>query len=226
MTETIVEHDFVELDYTGKLTDGTVFDTTSQDVAKENNLPTENQKFSPATICVGENQILPGLDENLVGKDVGKEYTIKLTPEKAFGKRDIKKMRIVPMSTFKEHQVQPQPGLQIDVDGEMGTVMRVAGGRVIVNFNHPLAGREVVYVIKVNKKITDKEEQLKAFLNTTLRLPRENIKVRIETDGSEEKAVIEIPMDLPPQFTDALGEKLAKLTKLKEIKFKKPEIKS
>ena len=130
-------------------------------------------------------------------------------------------MKIVPMSTFKEHKMQPQPGLQIDVDGEIGTVTRVSGGRVIVNFNHPLSGREVTYTIKINKKIMDKEEQITAFLNTSMRIPKENIKIEVK----EEKATVIVPFELPPQITDALGQKLAELTGLNEVIFSKEEVK-
>ena len=215
MTEKIKEHDFIELDYTGKLEDGTVFDTTEEKVAKEKGFYQENMKFGPATICVGENQILPGLDKNLIGKELDKEFEVKLSPEEAFGKRDVKKMRIMPISAFKEHNMQPQPGLQIEADGETGTVTRVSGGRVIVNFNHPLAGKEVVYVVKVNKKITDSKDKIVSFLSTSMRMPEDKIDVTI----SEEKAEIKLPMQLPEQFTEAVGKKLEELTKLKEVKF-------
>ena len=219
MADTVQEHDFIELDYTGKLTDGIVFDTTKEKIAKENDLPAEGREFKPAVICVGEKQILPGLDDKLIGKEIGKELTIELNAEEAFGKRDIKKMRIVPASTFKEHKVQPRPGLQIDVDGEMGIISRVSGGRIIVNFNHPLAGKEVTYTVKVNRKITDKAEQISAFLNTSMRLPMEQVKIEIK----EEKATVNIPFELPPPVTDVLGKKLAELTGLKEVKFSKKE---
>lgn len=219
MGETIKEKDFVEVDYTGKLADGVVFDTTVEEIAKKNDLFSKEMKYGPATICVGEKQILPGLDEELVGKELGKEYAINLLPEKAFGKRDIKKLKIVPLSTFKEHQVQPQPGLQIDIDGEMGTINRVSGGRVIVNFNHPLAGKEVIYTFKINRKIEDTKEKIIAFLNTTLRAKKEALKIEIK----ENKAEIELPLALPAEFRNALAEKLAELTNLKEIQFKSKE---
>lgn len=96
MTEKVKLKDFISLDYTGKLADGTVYDTTVKKVAEENDLPTEKRIFTPVTICVGENQILPGLDEELIDKEIGKEYTITLPPEKAFGKRDVKKMTSSP----------------------------------------------------------------------------------------------------------------------------------
>ncbi len=219
MAEKIQKNDFIVLDYTGKLTDGTVFDTTLEDVAKKNGLATEKRVFSAAKICVGEGQILPGLDEKIVGKEVGSSFTANLTPEEAFGKRDIKKIKIVPASTFKEHKVQPYPGLQIDVDGEMGLVTRIAGGRIMVNFNHPLAGKEVIYDVVINKKIIDPKEKIVSFLNTTLRLPEDKVAVEI----TENSAVVEIPFELPPQFVEAFGKKIAEMVGLKEARFKVKE---
>ncbi len=225
-------HDFIEVEYTGKLTDGTVFDTTSERLAKQHNLPTENRQFASPIICVGEQQLLPGLDKELEGKEVGKSYTIPLSPEQAFGKRDIKKMKIIPMSTFYEHKMEPHPGLQIDVDGELGTVMRVSGGRVMVNFNHLLAGKEVIYEVKILRKVTDSKEQIIAYLNMGLRIPAEKIKVEIsggngageksgEDKSSEEKAgakaTVTLPFQLPAPFTGELGKKIAELTGLKEV---------
>jgi FKBP-type peptidyl-prolyl cis-trans isomerase 2 len=215
MAEKIRLHDFIEIDYTGKLTDGTVFDTTVEAVAKNSGIATEKTKFSSMVICVGERQVLAGLDDSLEEKEVGNKYEINISPENAFGKRDVKKMKIVPMSTFKEHKVQPHPGLQIDVDGERGIVSRVAGGRVIVNFNNPLAGREVVYEVEIKRKVTDKAEMLSTFLNSTLRIPFSQIQVSVDDDI----ASIKMPIQLPEQFTSELGKKLTELVKLKEVKF-------
>jgi len=220
--EKIKLHDFVQIDYTGKLADGTVFDTTEEKVAKQHNFYSEKMKFGPATICVGEQQVLPGLDLNLVDKEVGKSFTITLPPEQAFGKRDVKNMKIMPMSAFREHKMQPVPGLQIDVDGQVGTVSSVSGGRVIVNFNHPLAGKEVIYDVKIHKKVTDHKEQIVSFLNTSLRISEKEIKVEVKEDKAEVKMV----MDLPEQITQIIGKKLAELTGLKEVTFGKIEVKS
>jgi len=214
MAEKIQLHDFIELDYTGKLIDGTVFDTTEKKVAKEVGF-NERLKVAPATICVGEKQILPGLDDQLIGKDIGQEYEIKLSPENAFGKRDIKRLKVMPMSAFKEHKMQPIPGLQIEADGELGTVSSVSGGRVIVNFNHPLAGKEVIYQIKVTRKITDAQDQIKSFLNTSLKFSEDKYTVKVEN----KKAEIKLAFSFPEPFTLALEKRLKELTGLEEVKF-------
>lgn len=215
MADKVNHHDFIELNYTGKLVDGTVFDTTDEAAAKKSGIYDQNMKFGPAIICVGEQQVLPGLDQQLVGKEIGTEYTFKLNPEQAFGKRDIKRMRIMPASAFKEHKMQPYPGLQIDVDGERGLVTRVSGGRIIVNFNHPLAGKDVVYTVKIQRKVIEQKEQIIAFLNYILKIPADKIQVEI----SEHEATVTLPAQLPEQFTQMIGKKLAELVKLKEIKF-------
>ena len=53
MAEKVKEHDFVKVNYTGKLADGTVFDTTEEKIAKENKLFSPKMNYSPATVCVG-----------------------------------------------------------------------------------------------------------------------------------------------------------------------------
>src|SRR3989344_2875820 len=123
------EHDFVEIDYIGKIAHGVVFDTTFAEVAKKHNLK-DKSTYKPITICIGEQQVLKGIDKSLVGKEVGNTYIVTLSPEDAFGKKDPKLIRLVPLRTFHKQKVQPQPGLQVDIDGSIATVLRVSGGRV------------------------------------------------------------------------------------------------
>ena len=194
-----------------------VFDTTDESIAKKNNLHSEKAVYTPSAICVGEKQILPGLDEQLEGKEIGKHYTVKLQSEKAFGKRDIKKMRIVSMSTFKEHDVQPQSGLQIDVDGELGIIARISGGRIIVNFNHPLAGKEVTDEFVMRRKITETAEKITAFFHTLFKIPQEQITVEIK----EGQAAVKIPVAFPHEIAEAIGKKVTELvTEVKSIEIK------
>ena len=238
---TLQKNDFVVVEYTGKLPDGKIFDTTSEKIAKEAKIFSEKMKYEPAEICIGEQQVLPGLDTALMGKEVGKKYTVNLSPEQAFGKRDIKKIKMVPSATFMEHKVQPFPGLQIDVDGEIGTVLRVAGGRILVNFNHPLAGKEVIYEVEVKRKITEPKEQVTAFVHRVFGIPEEQIgveikpiEVEIAAEGEkvaereksaesekEKKVVLTLPFDFPAQLSDAFAQKLAELVKVKTVEFKK-----
>ncbi len=209
MSDTVNEHDFVVLDYTGRLPSGEVFDTTFETVAKQAGLGNRQDGFHPVTICVGEKQLLPGLDHHLLGKEIGRKFTVTLTAPEAFGKRDVKNVKIVPASAFKEHKVQPYPGLRINLDGEMGTVTSVSGGRVIVNFNHPMAGQDVVYEILLHHKVTDPKAQVHAFFQTSMKLSHEQVTVREDGD----KLHIEIAMPLPQAVLDVLSKKLTDLLK-------------
>src|SRR3989339_332344 len=144
MADTLKQHDFVEIEYTGKFTDGNVFDTTDKKLAQENNIYSSHMQYGTMTICLGEKQLIEGLDKGLIGKEIGKNYTFDIKPEQAFGKKDIKHIKLLPLAEFKSRKIDPQPVLQIDLDGEIGTVIRATGGRIMVNFNHPFAGKEVV----------------------------------------------------------------------------------
>ncbi|MBI2151191.1 peptidylprolyl isomerase [Candidatus Woesearchaeota archaeon] len=215
MTDKIKVNDFIEIDYTGRLTDGALFDTTIEKDAKASGLSVGNRKFSSQIICVGEHQVPIGLDEDFIGKDVGASHTLKLSPEKAFGKRDIHKIKVVPATTFKEHKLTPHPGLQVDMDGELGIVTQISGGRVLVNFNHPLSGKEVVYTYTIKRKVESADEKISAYLNQSMRLPKETFKVNVV----EHKADVTLPFQLPPEFVSIMEKKLQDLTGLKEIKF-------
>src|SRR3989338_3841529 len=221
--QVLQKQDFVVVEYTGKLPEGKIFDTTSEKVAKEAKIFSEKMKYEPAEICIGEQQVLPGLDLALIGKEVGKKYTVHLAPEQAFGKRDVKKIKMVPAATFMEHKVQPFPGLQIDVDGEIGTVLRVAGGRILVNFNHPLACKEVVYDVEIKRKITEPKDQVTAFVHRVFGVPEEQIHVELADEGTEKKVVLTLPFDFPAQLSDAFAKKLAELVKVKTVDFRKKE---
>ena len=90
----------------------------------------------------------------------------------------------------------------------------------MVNFNHPFAGKEVTYEIKVIKKVTDLEKQVNSYLELSLNIPK------AKTEIKEDKAIVTLPMELPPAIQDLLSKKLLEVVKLKEVTFqaeKKPE---
>ena len=201
MTMTIKEKDFIEIDYTGKLIDGTVFDTTLEEVAKKNSIHNDKTKYNPLVVCVGEQQVVRGLDKALVGKEIGKNFTIKVTADQAFGKKDIKMIKLVPMSVFRKQNIMPQPGLQLNIDGQIVTILRANGGRILVDFNHPLAGKEISYEVKINKTITDPSEKIKSYLRVSFPISQ-------EVSVHENKAIVYIPGDLPKELTEPISKKL------------------
>lgn len=221
MSSTIKLNDFVEVSYTGKLEDGTIFDTNNEAVAKANKIFSPKQKYGPIKICVGEHQILEGIDKELVGKEVGKDYTLNIPSELGFGKRDIKKVQLVPLSTFKEHKVKPFPGLQVDFDGQIGIVQRVSGGRVMVNFNHPLAGKDLVYEVKILQKITDPKEKIQSYIGHIMPIKAEHMDIEIK----DKVLKLALPFELPESFCEAMTEKFTKvIEEIDKVEFSKKEV--
>ncbi|MBT6995271.1 peptidylprolyl isomerase [Candidatus Woesearchaeota archaeon] len=214
----IKKGDFVELDYTGKvkLMDK-VFDTSNEEVAKSNNIYNEKMKYGPITICVGEKNVLQGLDDELDGKETGKDYEIDIAPEKAFGKKDPKKMKIVSMSLFRKQKMNPYPGLQINADGMIGTVRSVSGGRVNLDFNHPLAGRDLVYTFKILKKVEDLKEKVDSVMKFGLEMFGPDM---FKKELTENNLKITSKIKMPEQIVKTFSDKFKKLVPgLEKVEF-------
>ena len=182
----VKKHDFVEIEYTGRIKeDNTIFDTTEEKVAKENNLHDKSSDYSPAVICVGENTIMKGLEEQMIGKETGNDYTFEVSSDNAFGKRNAKMIHLIPMSKFRQQSIQPIPGLQLNIDGVFGVVKTVSSGRCMVDFNHPLAGRDLVYNVKINRIVDDNAEKMKSLLKIHLQMKDAEIELKEDSNASE-----------------------------------------
>ncbi len=158
----IKQGDSVKIDYTG--TDsGRVFDTTNEDVAKKENIFTEKGNYESVTIIIGAKHVLNGLEKAIIGKKKGDKFEVEIDPEDGFGKREGDKIKLVPMTPFKKDKVKPYTGMVVNIDGAIGTVKSVSGGRVIVDFNHPLSGKKLKYKVTVLDIVTGKDNQLKGL---------------------------------------------------------------
>lgn len=154
--------DFVELDFVGRIkATGKIFDLTVKDMA-ENDVGRQ-MDFKPIIACIGSGQLIKGFEERLVGKEVGSEFEFDLPAEKAFGKKNPNLIQLVPLPVFKKNNVDPYPGQQLNVDGMLATVRSVSGGRVVLDFNHPLAGKELHYWVKIRKIINSEKKKIEAI---------------------------------------------------------------
>ncbi len=211
----IKEGDFIEIEYTGRIkSNDKVFDTTTEKVAKEAGINSPNVNYGPRIICIGNNQILKGLDEQLRGKEIGKDYTFEIGVEDAFGKKDGKLVKTVSMSLFKKQDMNPFPGLRINADGMMGVVRSVTGGRVVVDFNHPLAGRDLVYDIKALRKVDDKKEQIESIFEVDFGLKKDAFSVDYKAGDVDIKTKIDIPDEVQKIFAERVKKMVTGLKKL------------
>lgn len=201
----IKKGDFVEIEYTGKLKDGDfIFDTTNKKIAEENGISNSKMEYGPVIICVGQRMTIPGLDDNLIGKEINKEYKIEILPEEGFGKKNAKLIQLIPNSKFKKQNINPIPGLQVEIDNQPGIVKIVTGGRVMVDFNHPLSGKNLVYEYKINKIIDNDEEKIKAYFDISFKI--KDLKVKKTEKGYEISTKNEMPEILQKEFNNKLKE--------------------
>ena len=156
--------EIITLDYEGR-TDGILFDTTLEKVAKKEDAIVENRNYAPITVVVGEGRLVPGFENDLKKAKVGKTTEITITPEEAYGARDTK--LIETMSVTKFRRICPDAkgyvGEEISVEGRPGTLANVYGSRMRVDFNPPLAGKELVFKYTVKAVVKKPVDVIKAL---------------------------------------------------------------
>lgn len=157
----IAKGDFIKISYTGKTDEGRIFDTTDEEIAKTNNIYNEKGKYGGDIIIVGAGHTVAGLDEDIVGKEVGYKGSVIIPPEKAFGHRNPELIESIPITRFND---RPQVGMPVQLDGRAGMVIRVIGRMAQVDFNRFLAGQTVSYDYEIKEKIEDTEAKVQGLL--------------------------------------------------------------
>ena len=183
---TVKMGDFIRIDYT-EFVDGQAIATTDKAMAEEKGIFSEEIQYGPHMVVMGAGQLVKGFEDDLVGREIGYFGKVELGPEKAFGLHDPKKIEMVPINRFKDDK--PVPGMRVGMDNRTGTVTRVIGRKASIDFNHPLAGRTVVYEYTIREAVEDEIERLKALIKTFGR-------VDLEAEIKDEIAVITVPWEL------------------------------
>lgn len=157
----VQKNDFVELEFVAKIKDtNEVFDTNMKSEIEKIKSNFEPKKY---VLAVGHNMTIKGLDKDMEGKEIGKEYESDFKPEDAFGKRNPTMVKMIPLKVFIEQKIMPQKGMQLSLDGTVVKVISVSGGRVLVDFNNPLAGKVLTYKYIITKKLEDQKEKVDAL---------------------------------------------------------------
>jgi len=109
------------------------------------------RRGKPATFVIGDGSLLPGFEEALFGMQAGDDAQIDLSPEQAFGLHRRENVQLLNRDRFRD--VELEPGLIVSFaapDGELpGVVTRIFDQTVEIDFNHPLAGRRIVFDVSI-----------------------------------------------------------------------------
>lgn len=171
-------------------------------------------------IIVGAGDLLPGLEEVLSEMKEGEEREIELPPEKAFGERKKELIVLIPEREFRKRGIRPVPGLPIEADGRRGRVVAVSSGRVQVDFNHPLAGKTLLYKLRVIKELTDLAEAVEHLFERFFGFRPQSVEI---TDGVAKISFI-IPRDSSPEplfvafLMDKLGFKEVRMERIYRLR--------
>jgi peptidylprolyl isomerase/FKBP-type peptidyl-prolyl cis-trans isomerase SlyD len=191
-------NDFVIVNYSGKI--------------KENSL--EFDKGENLPIIVGINYTLKGIDKALLVMQVGDKKTIEILPEDGFGNRDERLIRLVPLAEFKKHNTDPIPGMVVEADNMRGRVMSVSGGRVKVDFNHPLSGKTLIYDLEIKQKLEDIESKVKALVKMYT-----NMDEKVNTATFEKDIEIELPPLINSLYKKKIADDVMKFLGFEKVKF-------
>jgi len=131
--------DIVKVHYTGKLDDGMVFDSS--------------EKRDPLEFKIGEKKLIPGFEEAVVGMKIDEVKTVKLMAEEAYGKHKPELVAKAPKKDIPEN-IDPKVGQQLQINQPNGqmiivTVVGITNDEVTLDANHPLAGKDLTFDIRL-----------------------------------------------------------------------------
>ena len=131
--------DKVKIQYIGSLNDGTIFDKSKEE--------------EPLEFTVGSGQVIPGFDKAVEGMKLNEEKKVTLKPEDAYGKRDEAAIREFPKNSLPEN-FKPEKGKVLRLQDQTGRaipgrITDITENNITVDLNHPLAGKDLTFNIKV-----------------------------------------------------------------------------
>lgn len=143
----------VLVDYEGRLENGKLFDTSTKEVAKEGGVFNEDRDYQPLEVTIGENQLIKGFEEALMGMKEGEEKEVIIPPDKAYG---IKREEFIKMFEKKHFKgLTPKLGMLAVMEfggyARPARIVEVQEEQVKLDFNHVLCDKILIFKIKVIK---------------------------------------------------------------------------
>ncbi len=195
--------DYVLLEYTvADKDDNKVVETTIENKAKEAGIYRPDEVYEPRLIIIGETKLFEPLEQAIMNSSESQEITVEIPPDKAFGQRDPGKVRVISIREFYRYGKLPKVGDVVEVNNQQGRVVSITGGRVTLDFNHPLAGKTLVVTAKIIKKLEATEDKIKYIIKQYIpRIELEKVNVELSQDGS----VVTIKLPIETLFMENIG---------------------
>jgi FKBP-type peptidyl-prolyl cis-trans isomerase 2 len=146
--KTVEKGDTLKVDYVGKLTDGTVFDTSIKSEAEKAGLPSR-PSYSPLEFKVGAGQLIEGFDSGVLGMKEGETKVVTMPPEKAYGLKRDDAIISIPLEKIGNSSNIKVGSILYAQNGASGKVVEITNATAKIDFNPELAGQTLVFTIKV-----------------------------------------------------------------------------
>ncbi len=160
------DSDFIELSFELRAgQDKKLISTTKEDVAKADNIFDEKKKYKDAVIIVGSEGLFKEINESFKNAEIDKEYEVLVPAKDAYGLRDNKNIKVVPMREFQRNKINPEMGKEVNINNKVGRIISVTPGRVLIDYNHELAGKDLYYKYEIKKTINDVDGKVKAIID-------------------------------------------------------------
>ncbi len=166
-----------------------LFDTTNEELAKENGIHDPNIKYGPMVSVVGAGRLIKGMEEEIMQAEIDKEYIVTIPPENAYGERDPKLVKIHSYRELARQKITPEIGKEVVIDNKRGRIVTVTPGRVVIDFNHPLAGKTLKYRFKIIEKVDGDVDKIRAIIEMDYNKEVDNFKIEVRDD----EIIIELP---------------------------------
>lgn len=141
--------DYITVDYTGRLADGTVFDTSVEEVAIESQVYTPQREYKPLGFVAGAGMMISGFDNAVIGMAVGEEKVVTIPPEDAYGPCYAELVIDVPQDDFINANITPVIGQKVTSSRFEGVITEISENNVTIDCNHHLAGETLEFTIKI-----------------------------------------------------------------------------
>lgn len=193
------EGDWIKINYVGRAkATGEVFDLTRESDARKNDIYDEKKKYGPVLTILGGGMVIPGVGRELMKMKVGEKREFDVGPGDALGPRKPELIKVISISKFTEQKITPFPGLVLNIDGRNAKVRSVSGGRVMMDYNHPLAGKELHYEVEVVEQVNEPVKMVESLLvyygldgKVTIAAKKASIKLEKEANPIIKKLVEE-----------------------------------
>ncbi len=182
----VEDGDFVLVKITARTQKGKVFQVSSVEDAKLAGIYDEKKEqqgyYTPEFVIVGKAGFTnEGLTETIKEMDYFQKRSVRIPPTKAFGKRDPQKIERIGIAKFKKLNNGKNPELGQEFakqtqqgQSQRGTVIRITQGKVVVDYNHPLAGQSIDYNLEIIDRIDNFTDKIDYFM-TSKGIPKQNI---------------------------------------------------